>query len=82
MMPYPVFNFDPDAAPLVCVADMAMIDLKRIHGLDKVGLLTVDVNQITQIDFTVCQFDDPDIYSRVIVGDASNDSFSYANGHR
>jgi hypothetical protein len=81
MLPYPVFNFDPDASTFVGVADIPVIDLQGVHGLDQIGLLTLDVNQITHIDFAAGQFDDPNVYSRVVVSDAANKSFSYSNGH-
>jgi hypothetical protein len=80
-MPYLAFDFDPRASTFVGVADVLVIDLNRIDGLNKICVFTMDVNQVTDIDLTIGQFNDPDVYSRIIVNDTADNRFSYANSH-
>jgi hypothetical protein len=81
IMTYPAFDFDSHASTSVRVTDVSVIDLNRIDGLNKVGPFTMDVNQVTHIDLAIGQFDNPDVYSGIIVNDTADNSFSYANGH-
>jgi hypothetical protein len=81
VMPYLTFDLDPDASTFVGVADISMIDLNRIDGLNKICVVTMDVNQVTDIDLTIGQFDNADVYSRIIVNDAADNRFSYADSH-
>jgi hypothetical protein len=81
IMPYLAFDFDPHASTFVGVANISVIDLNRIDGLNKVGPFTMDVNQVTHIDRTIGQFDNPNVYSGIIVNDTADNGFSYANGH-
>jgi hypothetical protein len=80
-MPYLTFDFDPHASTLVGVANVLVVDLDRIDGLNKICVFTMDVNQVTDIDVTIGQFDNPDIYSGIIVNNTADNGFSYANGH-
>jgi hypothetical protein len=63
------------------VADVLVIDLDGIDGLDEIGLFTLDMDHVTQVDLTIGQFDDPDIDSGIIVNDPPDKRFSYANSH-
>jgi hypothetical protein len=80
-MPYLAFDFDPHASTLVGVAHISVVDLNRIDGLNKIGALTMDVNQVTDIDLTIDQFDNPHVYSRIIVNDTADSRFSNAYSH-
>jgi hypothetical protein len=82
MISYSIFEFDPNFSAFVCVVNAAVIDLERIDGLDQICLFTLDVDHVAQIDLTIGQFDDPDVYSRIIVNDTPDRGFSYANGHK
>jgi hypothetical protein len=46
-----------------------VIDLEGIDGLDEICLFTLDVDYVAQIDLAISQFDNPDVYSRIIVND-------------
>jgi hypothetical protein len=81
MMPYLTFDFDSHASTFVGVADVSVIDLHRIDGLNKIRVFTMNMDQVADIDLTVGQFDNPDIYSRIIVNDTADNSFSYADSH-
>jgi hypothetical protein len=80
-MPYLTFDFDAHASTSIGVANVSMIDLHRIDGLNKICAVTMDVNQVADIDFTTGQFDNPDIYPRIIMNDSADNSFSYADSH-
>jgi hypothetical protein len=58
-----------------------MIDLDGIHGLDQICLFTLDVDYVAQIDRTIGQFDNSDVYSRIIVNNTPDERFSYADSH-
>jgi len=81
MIPYSIFELDPNSSAFVRVANAAVIDLEGIDGLDQICLSTLDVDDVTQIDRTVGQFDDSDVYLRIIVNNAPDERFSYANSH-
>jgi hypothetical protein len=81
MISYSIFEFDPNSSAFVCVANALVINLERIDWLDQVCLFTLDVDHVTQIDLTIGQFDDPDVYSRIIVNNTPDERFSYANSH-
>jgi hypothetical protein len=81
MMSYPIFDFDPHFSASVRVVDAMVVDLNRIDRLDQIGVFTLDVDHVAQIDLAIGQFDDPDVYSRIIVNDTPDKRFSYANSH-
>jgi len=81
MISYSIFEFDPNFSAFVCVANAVMIDLEGIDGLDQICLFTMDVDYIAQIDRTIGQFDDSDVYSRIIVNNTPDERFSYADSH-
>jgi hypothetical protein len=81
MMPYPVLDLDPNASAFICVAHVSVIDLDGIDRLDEIRLFTLDMDHVAQMDLAISQFNDPDVYSRIIVNDTSNKRFSYADGH-
>jgi hypothetical protein len=64
------------------VTNVLVIDLEGIDGLDEICLFTLDVDYVAQIDLAISQFDNPDVYSRIIVNDTPDRGFSYANGHK
>jgi hypothetical protein len=82
MISYSIFEFDPNSSAFVCVANALVINLQGIDGLDQVCLFTLDVDHVTQIDLTIGQFDDPDVYSRIIVNNTPDERFSYAYSHK
>src|SRR5262249_42403147 len=73
--------FDPNSFAFVCVANAVMIDLEGIDGLDQICLFTLDVDYVAQIDRTIGQFDDSDVYSRIIVNNTPDERFSYTDSH-
>jgi hypothetical protein len=81
MIPYSIFEFDPNSSAFVRVANAVVIDLEGIDGLDQICLFTLDVDYVAQFDRTIGQFDDSDIYSRIIVNNTPDERFSYANSH-
>jgi hypothetical protein len=81
MVPYLIFDFDPDPSAFTCVADVLMIDLDGIDCLDQIRLLTSNMDHVAHVDLAIGQLDDADIYSRIIVNDTPDQRFSYANSH-
>jgi hypothetical protein len=81
IVPHLTFDFDSHASTFVGVADVSVVDLNRIDGLNKICVFTMDVNQVTDIHVTIGQFNNPAIYSGIIVNNTAYNSFSYANGH-
>lgn len=81
MISYSIFEFDSNSSAFVCVANALVINLERIDGLDEICLFALYVDQVAQIDLAIGQFDDPDVYSRIIVNNTSDERFSYANSH-
>ena len=81
MMPYLVFDFDPNSSAFVCVADVLVVDLDGIDCLDKIRLFTFNMDHVAHVDLAISQFDDPDVYSRIIVNDTPDKRFSYADSH-
>jgi hypothetical protein len=81
MISYSIFELDPNSFAFVCVANAVMIDLDGIHGLDQICLFTLDVDYVAQIDRTIGQFDNSDVYSRIIVNNTPDERFSYADSH-
>jgi hypothetical protein len=81
MIPYSIVELDPNSSAFVRVANAVVIDLEGIDGLDQICLFTLDVDYVAQFDRTVGQFDDSDIYSRIIVNNTPDERFSYANSH-
>ena len=82
MISYSILEFDPNSFAFVRVANAVVIDLEGIDGLDQICLFTLDVDYVAQIDRTVGQFDDSDIYSRIIVNNTPDERFSYADSHK
>jgi len=76
MIFYSIFEPDPNSSAFVCVANVLVIDLEGIDGLDEICLFTLDVDHVAQIDLTIGQFDDPDVYSRIIVNNTTDKRFS------
>jgi hypothetical protein len=81
MIPYSIFEFDPNSSAFVRVANAVVIDLEGIDGLDQICLFTLDVDYVAQIDRTIGQFDNSDVYSRIIVNNTPDERFSYADSH-
>jgi hypothetical protein len=81
MLPYPAFDFYPYASTFTGVANVLVIDLQRIDGLNKIRAFTMDMYQVTNVDHTIRQFDNPNVYPGIIVNDTADNSFSYADGH-
>jgi hypothetical protein len=81
MISYSIFEFDPNSFAFVCVANAVMIDLEGIDGLDQICLFTMNVDYVAKIDRTIGQFDDSDVYSRIIVNNTPNERFSNADSH-
>ena len=63
------------------MANGVVIDLEGIDGLDQICLFPLDVDHVAQIDRTIGQFDDSNVYSRIIVNNPPGELFSYANSH-
>jgi hypothetical protein len=78
---YSVFDFDPNMSAFFRMTDVLVVNLDGIDWLDKISLSAVYVNHVTQIDLAINQFDDPDIYSRIIVNNPTDNGFSYTNSH-
>jgi len=81
LISYSIFELDPNSSAFIRVANVLVVDLKGIDGLDEICLFTLDVDHVAQIDLTIGQFDDPDVYSRIIVNNTPDERFSYANSH-
>jgi hypothetical protein len=81
MISYSIVEFDPNFSAFVRMANAVMIDLEGIDGLDQICLFTLDVDYVPQIDRTIGQFDNSDVYSRIIVNNTPDERFSYANSH-
>jgi hypothetical protein len=63
------------------MADIMTVDLDGIDRLDKNRLLSCNVDHIAYIDLPIGQLDDADIYSGIVVNDATNKRFSYPDSH-
>jgi len=81
MISYSIFEFDPNSFAFVCAANAVMIDLEGIDGLDQICLFTMNVDYVAKIDRTIGQFDDSDVYSRIIVNNTPDERFSNADSH-
>src|SRR6266536_2666977 len=81
MISYSILELDPNSSAFICVANVLVVDLEGIDGLNEICLFTLDVDHVAQIDLTIGQFDDPDVYSRIIVNNTPDERFSYANSH-
>src|SRR5262245_8263538 len=81
MISYSIFEFDSNSFAFVRVANAVMIELEGIDRLDQICLFTLDVDYVAQIDRTIGQFDNSDVYSRIIVNNTPDERFSYADSH-
>jgi hypothetical protein len=76
IMPYLTFDFDSHASTFVGMADVSVINLHRIDGLNKICASTMDMNQVTNVHLTIGELDNPHIYPGIIVNDTADNGFS------
>jgi hypothetical protein len=62
MISYSILELDPNSPAFICVANVLVVELEGIDGLNEICLFTLDVDHVAQIDLTIGQFDDPDVY--------------------
>ena len=81
MLSYFFLDLDPYTFAFLRVANVLVFDLDRIECLGEVGVFSLNVDNVSNVEIATCEFDDAHTKMGIVVGYTTERFFFRLRGH-